>query len=202
MARRKPQTVEEYIDKLQMAANAIPGEPNWPPTAPTAAENTAAYLDLNTKNQELNNILAAAELKRQEIEASKLSAGNIWTGNDDATTLLYTKYGAQKSAFGCPPFKQAEPMGAPPQVIIRKIADGPTPKSFRLEWEAVEGAAYEIEWSVDTNFVVREGSQTENASEAVIHVLQQGAQYWVRVRAVRAGIRGVWSDPATRVANV
>jgi len=35
-----------------------------------------------------------------------------------------------------------------------------------------------------------------------IQGLERGKQWWFRVRAVRAGKVGPWSDQATRVANI
>jgi predicted phage tail protein len=46
------------------------------------------------------------------------------------------------------------------------------------------------------------GSQTVTKSELEIEGLARGNQYWIRVRAVRAGKIGPWSDEATRVANI
>ncbi|MCX7045152.1 MAG: fibronectin type III domain-containing protein [Candidatus Sumerlaeota bacterium] len=45
-------------------------------------------------------------------------------------------------------------------------------------------------------------STTATSSEYEITGLTRGQQYWVRVRAVRAGQPGPWSDQATRVANI
>lgn len=39
-------------------------------------------------------------------------------------------------------------------------------------------------------------------SQIEITGLERGKQYWVPVRAVRAGQQGPWSDQATRVANI
>jgi len=46
------------------------------------------------------------------------------------------------------------------------------------------------------------GSATVPPSEFEIAGLTRGSQYWVRVRAVRAGQVGPCSDQATRVANI
>lgn len=40
------------------------------------------------------------------------------------------------------------------------------------------------------------------ASEFTATGLTAGQQYWFRIRAVRGGSNGPWSDPATRIANI
>jgi len=88
------------------------------------------------------------------------------------------------------------------QVVIRATKDGTYPESIWVDWEAVEGAVYEIQWYTDAALTQMIGSATVTASELEVQGLQQGQQYWFRVRAVRASNAGPWSDQATRVANI
>jgi hypothetical protein len=66
----------------------------------------------------------------------------------------------------------------------------------------VEGAVYEVQWFADAAMTQMVGSQTVTKSELEIESLARGNQYWIRVRAVRAGKTGPWLDEATKVANI
>lgn len=202
MAPRKPRTPEAMAESMLMASNAIPGEPNWPPSAPTAAQCGTHAVTLSQRIIEIETLKAQLDMKRQELEADMEAAGDDWVKNDDATTLLYGKFSANKDLFGTPAYKEPQPMGEPEQVLIEKLSDGSLPHSFKALWKHITGCSYEVQWSADISFTNFEGSTTTTASEATFQVNQQGVQYFVRVRAVRGSLYGPWSDPATRVANV
>ena len=87
-------------------------------------------------------------------------------------------------------------------VVIRATKDGTPPASIWVDWDSVERAVYEVQWFSDSNILQMTGSATVTSSETEIQGLERGKQYWFRVRAVRAGQEGPWSDQATRVANI
>jgi len=111
--------------------------------------------------------------------------------------------GAEKTKFGLAPKKTTQtPSGPPEQVVISAITDGTHPASFFVDFESVDGAVYEVQWFSDAPLTVLVNSATVTESQIEITGLERGKQYWVRVRAVRAGQQGPWSDQATRVANI
>ncbi len=76
------------------------------------------------------------------------------------------------------------------------------PASLACDYETVEGSSYEWEWYASALLTTLLGKITTTSSEHVITGLDTGTRYWVRVRAVRGGQYGMWSDPDSRVANV
>lgn len=203
MAPRIPTRPADLAVQCSQAAAGITGEPAWPATAPTSAQMTARAASINAA------LLAVADLEAQIAVARESLASEVTFGRaemnqiDSATDLLYGEDGAEKLNFGLPPKKTTPtPLGLPTKVVIRAILDGPLPASILVDWEAEENAAYEIQWFTDAAMTVLVGSATSTASEYVITGLQKATQYWLRVRAVRAGQHGPWSDPATRVAGV
>ena len=58
------------------------------------------------------------------------------------------------------------------------------PASLFVDWHAVEGAVYEVQWFADAALTQLVGNQTVSNSEVEFAGLARGVQYWVRVRAV------------------
>jgi hypothetical protein len=94
------------------------------------------------------------------------------------------------------------PSSEPEQVVILATANGTHPASVCVDWDSVDAAVYEVQWFGDAPLMLMVGSATVTNSEMEIQGLERGKQYWFRVRAVRAGKVGPWSDQATRVANI
>jgi hypothetical protein len=117
--------------------------------------------------------------------------------------MLYGPDGAEKIGFGLDAKKStAAPTDVPEQVVITATREGAAPASIFLDFDSVDGAVYEVQWFSDAPLTVMVGSATVTVSEIEIPGLTKGQQYWFRVRAVRAGQAGPWSDQATRVANI
>jgi hypothetical protein len=82
------------------------------------------------------------------------------------------------------------------------ITDGTHPASLFVDFDSADSAAYEVQWFSDAPLTQMVGSATVTSRDYEITGLTRGQQYWIRVRAVRAGQVGPWSDQATRVANI
>jgi len=186
------------------AASNIPGVPDWPASAPTVADLQTPAGNIVTLDESIQNLEDSLRIARQQRRDEGAELYALMRKVDTATDLIYGDESAQKTRFGCEPRKAAGSPGPPPlkKLTIVRIADGTLPGSIFVDFDAIEGAVYEIEWSTDANFGTITGTKTATASEGTADGLTMGTQYWIRVRADRAGEFGPWSDPATRVANV
>lgn len=173
----------------------------WPVGAPNAALVTglrddldAAIVDTDTKE---NAWKVAAQSKRALIDDGYAMMVTI----DEFTDALYTPAGAEKNNFGL------TPKGAPIEplhiLVELSLTDGPVAGSLKFDWESIDGASYEVQWSSTSNFATITGSATSaSASDYIISGLVPGTQYWTRVRPIRGGQVEAWSDPATRIAPI
>jgi len=209
MAERISRKPDELAQQCDRAHNAIGGEPAWPapPAAPIAMTLLTRSQNLTTQLSVINSFESQLRAARQAMKPFIEDAREDMLKVDQATDLLYGEDSAKKIQFGLDPKKPAGGAttgagGGIEQVIIRATKDGTHPASIWVDWEAVEGAAYEIQWFTDAPLTQMIGSATVTASELEVQGLQQGQQYWFRVRAVRASNAGPWSDQATRVANI
>jgi len=199
--KRRP---DELRDQLLQAAAAITAlGPGWPAGAPTAASVTAEANAIDASITAIEGFDNSAAARRQqrngEVTTSRGTMGLI----DGFTTGLYGADGAEKANFGLPPIIQpGPPLGPPEKITDLKLADGQLPASFFCDCETIEGSSYEWEWYSDAALTVRVGNVTTTPSELTINGLTTGTRYWVRVRAIRGGQTGMWSDPDSRVANV
>ncbi len=204
MAPGRSQRLDAPFAHCTPAASGITGVgAGLPARSPTIEDMTA---HAGTINDMRNQIAAAdAQLKtlRQSLRDAVSSARDDMAKVDQATDLMYGPGGAEKTNFGLDPKKTAgSSTGTPEQVVIRQTGDGTQPASIAVDFDTVEGAVYEVQWFTDSAMTQSVGSVTVTESEVEIPGLQAGQQYWIRVRAVRAGQYGPWSDPATRVANI
>jgi len=203
MTERISRKADELAQQCTRASVAIGTEPNWPVTAPIAVTLNTRAQNLTTELAALNMLESQLRVTRQNIKKFIDDARADMTQVDRATDMLYGPDSAKKIEFGLSPKKIThDPMGAVDQVIIRTAKDGTHPASIHLDWESVERAVYEVQWFSDSNMTQMLGSATVTSSETEIQGLERGKQYWFRVRAVRAGQEGPWSDQATRVANI
>ena len=184
-----------------LSAGAAAG-PTWPLSAPTAAQMTTAANDLGSSITSLNTI------RGDLSQASDLKDTRVGTGQgymrrvDEATDFLYGPESATKLDFGLTPRGQGT-QEALHKLIEIVVTDGPVPGSLKFDWENIEGASYEVQWSSTSNFATVTGSATSaSSSDYIISGLTPGTQYWMRVRPVRGADVAPWSDPATRVAPV
>lgn len=204
MAQRIARSPHDLSQQCSRASAAIADAgAAWPPSAPTglrmgevggaisllAGQIVAAQAHLSALRQQMREALGAARAEMARV--------------DHATDLLYGPGGAQKMGFGLAPKKTTRTRaGAPGQVVIRRVGDGTLPASLVVDFDRVELSAYEVQWFADAPLTQMVGSATATASAFEIAGLMPGRQYWIRVRAVRAGMVGPWSDQATRVANI
>lgn len=197
-----PRSASDLIPLLTQAAAAITLEVNWPATGPTPTDVINLRNDLQNKLTTADATSDLLRIQRQAVRESTRLAYAMARQVDLITDMLYGPTGAQKTAFGVEPARLPAAGGVPPKVVITNIQDGTLPGSIFLDFEPVEGAIYEAEWFTDAALVAPVGHKTATASEVIIDGLAKGTQYWIRIRAIRAGKPGPWSDPATRVANV
>jgi len=205
MAKRISLKPDELARQCGFAAVAIGAEPNWPlPSAAPAASilNTCAQ-NLSTQLSAINAHESQLRAARQAIKPFIEEARDEMAKVDLMTDLLYGRESAKKISFGLTPKKfNTTPIGEPEQVVIRTTADGTNPASIWVDWESIEGAVYEVQWFTDADLKHRAGSATVTASEMEVQDLERGKQYHFRIRAVRGGHTGPWSDQATRMANI
>jgi Fibronectin type III domain len=202
--RRIPTKPNELRDQLSQATAGIGGETNWPTTAPTAAEVTAAMGALYTSITQVNDLKAQLAQARAELHTVRDAGVVIMKRIDEMTDGLYGPDGAEKNNFGLTPKKTSHGSSEPlEQVVITKIENGTSPAAIFVDWDSEAGAAaYQVEWYTDSAMTVQIGNAAVSASEYEIAGLEAKQQYWIRVRAIRGSQYGPWSDPATRVANI
>ncbi len=93
-------------------------------------------------------------------------------------------------------------LGPVVQVTKLRLVDGLAAGTIQADWKAVRRATYEVQWFGLEAMQQLLGAAASTRSELLIVGLQPGTQIWVRVRALRAGKYGDWSEQATRIANV
>ncbi len=201
MARieRRPDALRDQLNQASAAATAV--GITWPPAAPTPAQLTAAATALNTNITNINGFEGQLATERQTRDTNVTTGYDLMKGVDEATDSLYGPDGAQKTNFGLTP-KGSSPIAPLVKLTDIKTFDGLLPGSIRFDWENIEGATYEVQWSLASTFTDLVGSAVSTQSEYMVSGLTSGVQYWMRVRPVRGGQSAAWSDPATRVAPV
>lgn len=200
--KRIPEKPTELRDLMYHISSGINANPGWPANAPTANDYLVLGTTLNNKIiavQTLESQLATARGElRDEAELAKKAAVKA----DEASSLQHGADSPKKLDYGIPPKKSATTPVPLDQCLITKITDGRHPASLFVDWDNEEGAAsYEVEWFLDANLTQKIGHTAVGNSELQITGLTPGTQYWVHVRAIRGAEKGLWSDPATRIAN-
>mgnify|MGYP000937837823 CR=1 FL=1 len=198
---RKPDELSAQC--VQAGVGITAAGATWPPSAPGAADVTSAGTSLESSLQTIATVEAQLKGLRQTLETDTDYARGLMEKVDQATDLLYGPDGPEKINFGLDPKKTTRtPSGTPEQVVIGAFADGTQPASLFVDFDSVDAAAYEVQWFSDAPLTQLVGSATVTNSEIEIPGLTRGNQYWIRVRAVRAGQPGPWSDQATRIAGI
>ncbi|MCH8977825.1 MAG: fibronectin type III domain-containing protein [Armatimonadetes bacterium] len=189
-------------DQLTIAVAGVTAEGlNWPVSAPTLVEVTAARDDLTASISDTDTKKAAWQVAGQTKGTNVTSGYSVMQAVDEATDLLYAPDAAEKANFGLAP--KGAPIEPLHKLIEIEVEDGPVAGSLKFDWESIDGAAYEVNWSATSDFAVIVGSATSaSSSDYIISGLTPGTQYWMRVRPVRGGDTEAWSDPATRIAPV
>jgi len=204
MAERIKRRPDQLRDQLATAeAGIIAAGAAWPANAPTAAQTATAKGNIGTRITNATTIGASLKVAQKATLTARDEGFDVMKKIDETTDSLYGPDGPEKANFGLTP-KGGTGGGPAPLVKLTdiRIFDGPTPGSFKFDWETIEGATYEVKWYSNATMTQLVGSATATASEYLISGLTPGQQYWMIVRAVRASTQGPWSDPATRVANV
>lgn len=199
--KRRP---DELADQLrQAAAAATAAGAAWPAGAPTPAALNATATAIDNAIKAIDIALATAANERQTRDAGVDAGTDQMEKVDGFTDGLYGPDGPEKLNFGLPPKVPGGALGAPPKLTDLRLGDGQLPASIFADCETVDGnSSYEWEWYSDGNLTQRVGNTVTTASEFTINGLATGSRYWVRVRAIRGGQYGQWSDPDSRVANV
>ncbi|MFY9233965.1 MAG: hypothetical protein WAO58_05830 [Fimbriimonadaceae bacterium] len=184
---------------MAIAAIGALGPGVWPTNAPQIPQITTDRDNINTSITDTeakeNSWKTAAQLKGERRDIGF----DTYTRVIQAATLLFGPQGAELNAFGVPP----EGMDLPPlhKLTDVKFTDGIFPGSLKSDWEAIEGATYEVQWSTVITFATLVGSAiSASASDYTISGLVPGTQYFMRVRPARGSELAEWSDPETRFA--
>jgi hypothetical protein len=202
LVERISRKAEELARQCALAAEGIAAERVWP-GSPDAATLKGCAEDIAAQRSVVVALEEQLHDARQALKAIVGKARKEMGRVDCASDILYGMDGAQKAKFGLTPKKKSrEPLGEPGPVVIDAIADGTQPGSIWLDWSPIVGAVYEVRWFSDAELTRRAGGTTVTASKMEIEDLEPGTQYWFRVRAVRGGKTGPWSEPVTRFANV
>lgn len=204
MADRIKKRPDELRDQLLQAAAAITAlGPGWPAGAPSAGSVTTAANAIGASITAIDGFVNSAAARRQQRDTEVATGQDIMKTIDGFTTGLYGADGAQKGNFGLAPIVQpGGPLGAPAKITDLRLSDGQLPASLFCDCESIDGSSYEWEWYSDAGLTMRVGNVTTTPSELTINGLTTGTRYWVRVRAIRGGQFGQWSDADSRVANV
>jgi hypothetical protein len=200
--RRLEKAQFEVWKQIDQAARGIALEPGWPST-PTHAEVQALAAKLDTDIQAIGSAKLALGLLRAQL-ATDYKASLVMLRRIDAITdSLYGRSGGKKLQYGLRPIDEIKNSAGPvPQVSGLSLADGLGPGSLVAKWTSVKRAAYDIQWFSSASLEQLIGSAASTRATVEILGLAPGTQIWLRVRALRAGKLGDWSEVATRIANV
>ena len=204
MARKRiPTKPTELRDQLVQSLSGIGGETNWPLTAPQQIDVDVVKSQLDTAITQVDTLKSQLAQARATLRDKRDAGVDTMKRIDEVTDGLYGPDGPEKLNFGLPPKKTRGESVPLEQVVITKIEDGTSPASIFVDWDSEEGAAaYQIEWFTDSALTQQVGNAAISESEYEIAGLIASQQYWFHVRAIRGNDYGVWSDPATRVANL
>lgn len=201
--KSKPQ---ELANQCMMATSAISacGE-DWPTTAPGMAELGNAFSNLNTQFKAWQDAEAALAQARTKLASAVSVAQGQMRKIDSVTDGLYGPTSSMKESFGLPAKKPGGRAGQSivlTKIIVLEIAEGNDPASIYLRFQPIKGASYQAEWFADPALTELVGNIALTDSKLTATGLTTGKQYWFRVRAVKGGKAGPWSDAASRVANI
>jgi hypothetical protein len=197
--QRRPDALRDQLNQASAAATAAGLA--WPATAPTPAAITAAADAIDTNLTNIDGFVASLATERQSRDTNVAAGMDIMRTVDEVTDVLYGPAGAEKVGFGLTP-KGSGTIDPLAKLVEIRTFDGNESHSIRFDWENIEGSTYEVQWSLASDFATLVGTAVSTPSEYTISGLTAGTQYWMRVRPVRGGQNGPWSDPATRVAPV
>ncbi len=189
-------------EQINSAAHGISGEPGWVSSL-TQAQVQALADKFKADIEAINFAESQAKSARGKFEIDRKEVVTVLRQIDQLTNALYGPDGGKKLTFGLRPIDTTRNSAGPvPKVVQLTIADGLGPGSLTAKWKAVKRAAYDIQWFGSAAMDQILGSAVSTRAFVDIHALAPGTQIWLRVRALRAGKLGDWSDVATRIANV
>lgn len=202
MAQRIKRDAAGCLSQLTQAAAAAEAlGAAWPAAAPSVAALEAAATNISTSITDTDAKKDAWQVAGQLKDTRVETGVGLMQQVDEFTDALFGPGGAEKNNFGLTP--KGAPMEPLHKLIEIEFTDGPNPGSLKADWEPIDGASYEVQWSTTSNFAAILGSATSaSASDYIISGLVPGTQYWMHVRPIRGGQTAEWSDPATRVAPV
>lgn len=186
-----------------MAGNGIAGEPGWPGGAPTQVEVVAKGTEIKDIRMQIADAEALLRGLRPALERAMGEGIDLMKRVDDTTDGIYGESSPEKLKFGLPSKDRTRNSPGPtPKVTKLVLSDGLSSGSIRAKWKVVPRATFEVQWFSDALLTAFMGSVVVTRANALIPSLPLGAQIWLRVRALRGGKVGEWSDTATRIANV
>lgn len=194
---------EDLRDQLTQAIAGITAlGAGWPGEAPTLVAVTAARDDLASAITDSDASEATWKTDAEKKRLRRDAGIPVMKAIDEATDLLYGPNGAQKNNFGLTP-RDAGTL-EPLHVLLQlSLTNGPAPGSLRFDWESIDGASYEVQWSSTADFsVLTDSAVSASASDYIISGLVPGTQYWARVQPVRGGQTPGWSLAATHLAPI
>jgi len=200
---RRLQRTQFYVwEQINQAARGIAMEAGWPST-PTHAEVQALADKLDADIKAVGTAESSLKVLRAQLGTDYKAALAMLRRIDNITDSLYGRSGAKKLQYGLRPIDEVKNSAGPvPQVTGLTLADGLGPGSLVAKWKSVKRAAYDIQWFGSAAMDQLMGSAVSTRATVDILGLAPGTQIWLRVRALRAGKLGEWSEVATRIANV
>src|SRR5688572_28207820 len=157
MAQRIKRDAAGCLDQLTQAAAAAEAlGAAWPAAAPSVATLEGAAANLTTSIIDTDNKKDLWQVAGQ-LKGTRIVAGiPLMESVDEFTDALYGPGGAEKNNFGLVP--KGAPMEPLHKLIEILFGDGLVAGSLKADWEPIDGASYEIQWSTTSNFSVIIGS--------------------------------------------
>ncbi len=159
-------------------------------------------LDLSTENDKLAALIGQAKgnhVKKDERDAQCLLIYNLLL--DEIIYVdgiaLGNKVLIEKSGFDAS--KEPEPHNIPAAPVIKKVKDGSTPHSSKINIQNMGiGLTYKVQTSSkaddEASFVT--ALETTNSKKLVLENLQKGVEIFIRIAASNRRGQGDWSELA------
>lgn len=201
--RRISRNWDELATQLTLAVQGINGEPAWPGSAPSNVEVQAASASIRDLTYQIIGAENDLQILRSRLSMAMDDGTRIMRMVDFTSHGLYAQGDPKLVAFGMRPIDRIRNSPGPtPKIERLALADGAGSGAISGRWKPVSRANYEVQWYADQELETLIGAMVATKSEAQIPALAPGLQIWLRVRALRGGRYGEWSDVATRIANV
>lgn len=197
---RLPRERRPALDALKRAALEAASDPLW-----TGDLTPAAIQQLADDFEALLNELQSMELllgvKQTETELKFAEVKATLKRVDLISTAIHGEDSLAKLAYGFRPIDRTRNRPPAPDAIRGLVlSDGDQPGVLSLKWKRQPRATYLVEWAHDETFGERLGSRVTTRSSTTIDGTV-GLKLFARVRPMRGGREGEWSDPVSRYVN-